>query len=179
MSLIVFSTMFSSYFVSITEHSFLSIRRVFISIEFVRFSSGLGQFYAGKRTIQSKDFDANVHARSVPSAVQRVQCPFGCCSIMCNPFQGSNFLRGANNLFREIKNSLRRAKNLFQEIQNSFPGANNLFWDSEDSFQGEIYNRLREANKSSIVPSAHFFRETIYYLVLETMNKAITSPVFV
>ena len=30
------------------------------------------------------------------------------------------------------------------------------------SFGGAIYNRLCEANKSSIVPSTHFFRETIY-----------------
>ena len=85
---------------------------------------------------------------------------------MCNPFQGSNSLRGAaNNLFRNIENSLR--------------GANNLFRESENSFRGEIFNRLWEANKSSIVPSTHFFRETMDYLVLETMNKAITSPVFV
>ena len=52
-------------------------------------------------------------------AVQRVQCPFGRRWIMCNPFQGSNSLRGANNLFREIENSLRGAKNLFREIENS------------------------------------------------------------
>ena len=58
MSLIVFSTMFSSYFASITEHSFLCICKVFISKEFVRFSYGLGRFYASKRMIQSKDFDA-------------------------------------------------------------------------------------------------------------------------
>ena len=45
--------------------------------------------------------------------------------------------------------------------------------------RGEIYNRLSEANKSSIVPSTQFFRETMDYLVLETMNKAITSPIFV
>ena len=84
---------------------------------------------------------------------------------MCNPFQGSNSLRGAaNNLFRNIENSLR--------------GANNLFRESENSFRGEIFNRLWEANKSSIVPSTHFFRETMDYLVLETMNKVITSPVF-
>ena len=75
------------------------------------------------------DFDANVHAHSVSSAVQRVQCPFGRRWIMCNPFQGSNSLRGAaNNLFRKIENSLR--------------GANNLFRESENSFRGEIYNRL-------------------------------------
>ena len=36
-SLIVFSTMFSSYFASITEHSFLCICKVFISKAFVRF----------------------------------------------------------------------------------------------------------------------------------------------
>ena len=143
--------MFSSYFASITEHSFLCICKVFISKEFVRFSYGLGRFYASKRIIQSMDFDANVHAHSVSSAVQRVQCPFGRRWIMCDPFQGSNFLRGANNLFRE----------------------------SENSFRGEIYNRLWEANKSSIVPSTHFFRETMDYLILETTNKAITSPVFV
>ena len=89
-SLIVFSTMFSSYFASITEHSFLCICKVFISKEFVRFSYGLGRFYASKRIIQSKDFDANVHAHSVSSAVQLVQCPFGRRWIMCNPFQGSN-----------------------------------------------------------------------------------------
>ena len=130
MSLIVFSTMFSSYFASITEHSFLCICKVFISKEFVRFSYGLGRFYASKRIIQSKDFDANVHAHSVSSAVQRVQCPFGRRWIMCDPFQGSNFLRGANNLFRE----------------------------SENSFRGEIYNRLWEANKSSIVPALTIFR---------------------
>ena len=105
--------MFSSYFASITEHSFLCICKVFISKEFVRFSYGLGRFYASKRIIQSKDFDANVHAHSVSSAVQRVQCPFGRRWIMCNPFQGSNSLRGANNLFREIENSLRGANNLF------------------------------------------------------------------
>ena len=158
--------MFSSYFASITEHSFLCICKVFISKEFVRFSCGLGRFYASKRIIQSKDFDANVHAHSVSSAVQRVQCPFGRHWIMCNPFiQGSNSLRGANNLFREIENSLH--------------GANNLFPESKNSFRGEIYNRLWEANKSSIVPSTHFFRETMDYLVLETTNKAITSPVFV
>ena len=75
MSLIVFSTMLSSYFASITEHSFLCICKVFISKEFVRFSYGLGRFYASKRIIQSKDFDASVHAHSVSSAVQRV--PFG------------------------------------------------------------------------------------------------------
>ena len=167
MNLIVCSTMFSSYFASITEHSFLCICKVFISKEFVRFSSGLGRFYADKRIIQSKDFDANVHADSVPSAVQRVQCPFGHRSIMCNPFQGSNSLQGANNLFREIEKSFRGANNLFQ------------IRESENSLRGEIYNRLREANKSSIVPSTHFFRETMYYLVLETMSKAITSPVFV
>ena len=95
MSLIVFSTMFSSYFASITEHSFLCICKVFISKEFVRFSCGLGRFYASKRITQSKDFDANVHAHSVSSAVQRVQCPFARRWIMCNPFQGSNSLRGA------------------------------------------------------------------------------------
>ena len=98
--------MFSSYFASITEHSFLCICKVFISKEFVRFSYGLGRFYASKRIIQSMDFDANVHAHSVSSAVQRVQCPFGRRWIMCNPFQGSNSLRGANNLFREIENSI-------------------------------------------------------------------------
>ena len=179
MSLIVFFTMFSSYFASITEHSFLCICKVFIFKEFARFSSGLGRFFAGKRIIQSKDFDANVHAHSVPSAVQRVKCPFGRRTIMCKPFQGSNFLRGANNLFRKIENSLQGAKNLFREIENSFRGANNLFRESENSYRGEIYNRLWEANKSSIVPSAHFFWETTYYLVLETMNKVITSPVFV
>ena len=112
--------MFSSYFASITEHSFLCICKVFISKEFVRFSYGLGRFYASKRIIQSKDFDANVHAHSVSSAVQRVQCPFGRRWIMCNPFQGSNSLRGANNLFREIENSLHGANNLFQESKNSF-----------------------------------------------------------
>ena len=48
--------MFSSYFASITEHSFLCICKVFISKEFVRFSYGLGRFYASKRIIQSKDF---------------------------------------------------------------------------------------------------------------------------
>ena len=51
------------------------------------------------------------------------QCPcafsFLCSWIMCNPFQGSNSLQGANNLFREIENSLRGAKNLFWEIENS------------------------------------------------------------
>ena len=186
--------MFSSYFASITEHSFLCICKVFISKEFVRFSYGLGRFYASKRIIQSKDFDANVHAHSVSSAVQRVQCPFGRRWIMCNPFQGSNSLRGAKlsriviyrswktcfwSLVREIENSLRGAKNLFREIENSLRGANNLFRESENSFRGEIYNRLWEANKSSIVPSTHFFRETMDYLVFETMNKAITSPVFV
>ena len=98
--------MFSSYFASITEHSFLCICKVFISKEFVRFSYGLGRFYASKRIIQSKDFDANVHAHSVSSAVQCVQYPFGRRWIMCNPFQGSNSLRGANNLFREIENSI-------------------------------------------------------------------------
>ena len=124
-----------------------------------------GDFYASKRIIQPKDFDANVHVHSVSSAVQRVQCPFGRRWIMCNPFEGSNSLRGAKNLFREIENSLR--------------GANNLFRESENSFRGEIYNRFCEANKFSIVPSTHFFRETMDYLVLETMNEAITSPVFV
>ena len=74
------------------------------------------------------DFDANVHAHSVSSAVQRVQCPFGRRWIMCNPFQGSNSVRGAKNLFREIENCLR--------------GANNLFRESENSFREEIYNRL-------------------------------------
>ena len=114
--------MFSSYFASITEHSFLCICQVFISKEFVRFSYGLGRFYASKRIIQSKDFDANVHAHSVSSAVQRFQCPFGRRWIMCNPFQGSNSLRGADNLFREIENSLRGAKNFFREIENSLRG---------------------------------------------------------
>ena len=160
--------MFSSYFASITEHSFLCICKVSISKGFV-----------SKRIIQSNDFDANVYEHSVSSAVQRVQCPFGRHWIMCNPFQGSNSLRGANNLFREIENSLRGAKNLFREIENSLRGANNLFRESENSFQVEIYNRLWEAKKSSIVPSTHFFWETTDYLVLETMNKAIISPVFV
>ena len=157
--------MFSSYFASITEHSFLFICKVFISKEFVRFSYGLGRFYASKRIIRSKDFDTNVHAHSVSSAVQCVQGPFGRRWIMYNSFQGSSFLQGAKNLFREIENSLR--------------GANNLFRESENSFRVEIYNGLWEANKSSIVPRTHFFRETMDYLVLETMNKAITSPVFV
>ena len=111
--------------------------------------------------------------------MQRVQSPFGRRWIMCNFFKGSNSLRGANNLFREIENSLRGAKNLFREIEHSLGGANNLFRESENSFRGEIYNRLWEANKSSIVPSTHFFREAMDYLVLETMNNAITSPVFV
>ena len=128
MSLIVFSTMFSSYFASITEHSFLCICKVFISKEFVRFSYGLGRFYASKRIIQSKDFDTNVHAHSVSSAIQRVQCPFGRRWIMFNPFQGSNSVRGAKNLFREIENCPR--------------GANNLFRESENSFREEICNRL-------------------------------------
>ena len=145
MSLIVFSTMFLSFFASITEHSFLCICKVFISKEFVRFSYGLGRFYASKIIIQSKDFDAKSYAHSVSSAVQRVLCPFGRRWIMCNPFQGSNSLRGAaNNLFRKIENSLR--------------GANNLFRESENSFRGEIYNRLWEANKSSIVPALTIFR---------------------
>ena len=122
MSLIVFSTMFSSYFASITEHSFLCICKVFISKEFVRFSYGLGRFYASKRIIQSKDFDANVHAHSVSSAVQRVQCPFGRHWIMCNPFQGSNSLRGANNLFREIENSFGELKISFERSKISFGG---------------------------------------------------------
>ena len=87
-----------------------------------------GDFYASKRIIQPKDFDANVHVHSVSSAVQRVQCPFGRRWIMCNPFQGSNSVRGAKNLFREIENCPR--------------GANNLFRESENSFRGEIYNRL-------------------------------------
>ena len=120
MSLIVFSTMFSSYFASITEHSFLCICKVFISKEFVRFSYGLGRFYASKRIIQSKDFDANVHAHSVSSAVQCVQCPFGRHWIMCNPFQGSNSLRGANNLFREIENSFGELKISFERSKISF-----------------------------------------------------------
>ena len=90
---------------------------------------------------------------------------FGRRWIMCNSFQGSNFLQGAKSLFREIENSLR--------------GANNLFRESENSFQVEIYNRLWEAKKSSIVPSTHFFWETTDYLGLEAMNKAIISPVFV
>ena len=85
---------------------------------------------------------------------------------MCNPFQGSNSPRGAAN-------------NLFPKIENSLRGANNLFRERESSFREEIYNRLWEANKSSIVPSTHFFLETMDYLVLETMNKTITSPVFV
>ena len=134
--------MFSSYFASITEHSFLGICKVFISKEYVRFSYGLGRFYATKRIIQSKDFDANVHAHSVSSAVQRVQCPFGRRWIMCNPFQGSNFLRGANILFREIENSLWEAKNLFRDIENSLRGANDLFQESENSCREGIYNRL-------------------------------------
>ena len=120
MSLIVFSTMFSSYFASITEHSFLCICKVFISKEFVRFSYGLGRFYASKRIIQSKDFDAYVHAHSVSSAVQLVQCPFGRRWIMCNPFQGSNSLRGANNLFREIENSFGELKISFERSKISF-----------------------------------------------------------
>ena len=134
--------MFSSYFESITEHGFLYICKVFISKEFVRFSYGLGRFYASKRIIQSKDFDAYVHAHSVSSAVQLVQCPFGRRWIMCKPFQGSNFLRGANNLFREIENSLWGAKNHFRDIENSLRGANNLFQESENSCRGGIYNRL-------------------------------------
>ena len=142
MGLIVFSTMFSSYFASITELSFLCICKVFISKEFVRFSYGLVPFYTSKRIIQSKDFDANVHAHSVSSAVQRVQCPFGRRWIMCNPFQGSNSLRGAKSLFREIENSLRGAKNVFRQIENCLQGANNLFRESENSLRGEIYNRL-------------------------------------
>ena len=120
MSLIVFSTMFSSYFASITEHSFLCICKVFISKEFVRFSYGLGRFYASKRIIQSNDFDANVYEHSVSSAVQRVQCPFGRHWIMCNPFQGSNSLRGANNLFREIENSFGELKISFERSKISF-----------------------------------------------------------
>ena len=171
--------MFSSYFASITEHSFLCICKVFISKEFVRFSYGLGRFYASKRIIQLKDFDANVHVQTVSSAVQRIQCPFGGHWIMCNPFQGSNSLRGANNLFREIENSLQGAKNLFWEIENFLWVVNNLFRESENSFQVEIYNRLWEAKKSSIVPSTHFFWETTDYLVLEAMNKAVISPVLV
>ena len=107
MILIVFSTIFSSYFTSITKHSFLCICKVFISKEFVRISYGLGWFYASKRIIQSNNFDANVHAHSVSSVVQRVQCPSGRRWIMCNPFQGSNSLWGANNLFQEIENSLQ------------------------------------------------------------------------
>ena len=78
--------------------------------------------------LHSKDFDAKIYAHSVSSAVRRIQCPFGHLWIMCNPFQGSNSLRGANNLFREIENSLREVNNLFRE--------------SENSFWGEIYNRL-------------------------------------
>ena len=171
--------MFSSYFASITEHSFLCICKVFISKEFVRFSYGLGRFYASKRIIQLKDFDANVHEQTVSSAVQRIQCPFGGHWIMCNPFQGSNSLWGANNLFREIENSIRGAKNLFWEIENFLWVVNNLFRESENSFQVEIYNRLWEAKKSSIVPSTHFFWETTDYLVLEAMNKAVISPVLV
>ena len=120
MSLIVFSTMFSSYFASITEHSFLCICKVFISKEFVRFSYGLGRFYASKRIIQSNDFDANVYEHSVSSAVQRVQCPFGRHWITCNPFQGSNSLRGANNLFREIENSFGELKISFERSKISF-----------------------------------------------------------
>ena len=108
--------MFSSYFASITEHSFLCICKVFISKEFVRFSYGLGQFYASKRIIQSKDFDANVHAHSVSSAVQRVLCPFGRSWIMCNSFQGSNSLRGYGGLII----SFERSKIPFGELEISF-----------------------------------------------------------
>ena len=150
--------MFSSYFASITEHSFLCICKVFISKEFVRFSCGLGRFYASKRITQSKDFDANVHAHSVSSAVQRVQCPFGRRWIMCNPFQGSHSLRGANNLFRETENSLRGAKNFFREIENSLRGTNNLFRESENSFRGEIYNRLWEQINPVLFLALTFFR---------------------
>ena len=81
--------------------------------------------------------------------------------------------------YGEIKNFLQGAKNLFREIENSLWGANSLFRRSENSFQVEIYNRLCEAKKSSTVPSTHFFWETTDYLVLEAMNKAIISPVFV
>ena len=104
--------MFSSNFESITEHSFLCICKVlFLNVcqVFLRF----GRFYASKRIIQSKNFDANVHAHSVSSVVQRVQCPCGRRLIMCNPFQGSSSLRGANNLFREIENWRQEAKRLF------------------------------------------------------------------
>ena len=127
MSLIVFSTMFSSYFASITEHSFLCICKVFISKEFVRFSYGLGRFYASKRIIQSKDFDTNVHAHSVSSAIQRVQCPFGRRWIMCNPFQGSipygeliiSFEK-SEIPFGELKISFERSKIPFGERIISF-----------------------------------------------------------
>ena len=180
MSLIVFSTMFSSYFASITEHSFLCICKVFISKEFVRFSYGLGRFYASKRIIQSKDFDANVHAHSVSSAVQRVQCPFGRRWIMCNPFQGSNSLRRANNLFLEIENFLRGAKNLFREIENSLRGANNLFSFRRAKIPfGEKFTIFFERQINPVLFLALTFSGTMDYLVLETMNKAITSPVFV
>ena len=60
-----------------------------------------------KESFSQNNFDANVHAHSVSSVVQRIQCPSGRRWIMCNPFQGSNSLWGANNLFQEIENSLR------------------------------------------------------------------------
>ena len=105
-----------------TEHRFLCICKVFISKEFVRFSDGLWRFYASKRIIQSKDFDANVHAHSVSSAVQRVRCPCGRRWIMCNPFQGSSSLREliisfeiSKIGFGELKVSFERSKILFGE----------------------------------------------------------------
>ena len=165
MSLIVFSTMFSSYFASITEHSFLCICKVFISKEFVRFSSSLGRFYAGKRIIQSKDLMPMSMHIQLPLQFNAFNVRLVVARSCVTLFKGQIPCGELIISFEISKNSLRGAKNLFREIENSF--------------RGEIYNRLWEANKSSIVPSAHFFRETMYYLVLETMNKAITSPVFV
>jgi len=65
------------------------------------------------------------HTHSVSSSAQRVQWPCGRRWIMCNPFQGSNSLRGANNLFREIgfgelKVSFERSKIPFGERIISF-----------------------------------------------------------
>ncbi|CAH3141992.1 unnamed protein product, partial [Porites evermanni] len=97
----------------ITEHSFLCICKVFISKEFVRFSYGLGRFYASKRIIQSKDFDANA---------MRIQFP-----LQFNAFNVRLVVTGSCvTLFKgqipygELIISFERSKIPFGELKISF-----------------------------------------------------------
>ena len=134
-------TMFSQYFVSRTGHGFLSICRVCIPSELVRFRGDLGGLFCCRSRFASFQFRSCNGIQHVLMGATKPKNG----AADCRRNTTETLLRQTNHFLRETENLLRQTDNFLRETENHSNVTENLLRQTD--------NFLRESENHSNVMS--------------------------